>query len=104
MDVTEQAQTLLSTMAGALREARIRNGDSQQEAAARVGAGLSTYRAMERGQAGVAVGHWVNALIYLGAPDAFTSALRPDDDLLALLDEPAPARPRRRRSRVSRAR
>ncbi len=53
-----------------LRRRRLRAGEPQVRAAARVGVSLPTYRKLEQGDPAVQVGHWVRALgLYGGLGD-----------------------------------
>ena len=74
-----------------LRIRRIDRGDTQTQFAARLGVSIPTYRRMERGDPGVALGHWVRALRLFGNLGAFD----------ALLPVPllSPARDRQRATR-----
>lgn len=92
--VTEKESQSMATLGERLRIRRIDRGDTQTQFAARLGVSIPTYRRMERGDPGVAIGHWVRALRLFGGLSAFE----------ALLPVPllSPARDRRRAPRRGR--
>jgi len=89
--ITEKESQSMAAIGERLRIRRIDRGDTQAQFAARLGVSIPTYRHMERGDPGVAIGHWVRALRLFGGLEAF-DALLPVPLLL-------PARNRRRASR-----
>ena len=89
--ITNEESRSMVALGERLRFRRIDRGDTQAKFAARLGVSIPTYRRMEQGDPGVAIGHWVRAMRLLGALEAFD----------ALLPVPllSPARARRRAPR-----
>lgn len=78
----------LSLVGQQLRELRIARADTQAIFAQRLGVSTSTVRAIERGDATVAVGHWVAAWWALNRIDTLRDALK---DSASLFDQAAVA-------------
>ncbi|HEN47313.1 MAG TPA: XRE family transcriptional regulator [Mizugakiibacter sp.] len=69
--ITEKESKSVIALGERLRIRRIDRGDTQAKFAARLGVSIPTYQRMERGDPGVALGHWVRALRLLGGLEAF---------------------------------
>lgn len=64
-----------------LRHARLARNEDQKTFSIRVGVSVPTYRKMEAGNPGVAIGHWVQALWILGRDDDIDRLLAPTGSL-----------------------
>jgi len=66
----ETESQVLAALGERLRRRRIVAGDTQEEAAARVGVSTPTYRKLEKGDPTSLAGTWIRALrLYAGLPD-----------------------------------
>lgn len=79
-----ESETALQNIAISLRNARLLRGDSQQTAAARIGASLSTYQRIESGDpqtmAGITVCTLLNALVVYGHASGVLALGNTDND------------------------
>ncbi|BAN69032.1 helix-turn-helix domain-containing protein [endosymbiont of unidentified scaly snail isolate Monju] len=66
----DEERQALEWLGQRLRLARKRRGDRQSDAAARCRISRETYRKMERGEPGVAIGIWVRAIAMYGELEA----------------------------------
>ena len=75
LSIIEKESQSITALGERLRIRRIDRGDTQAKFAARLGVSIPTYRGMERGDPGVALGHWVRALRLLDGLEAFGGLL-----------------------------
>ncbi|MFA7239428.1 MAG: helix-turn-helix transcriptional regulator [Sulfuricellaceae bacterium] len=79
---------LAATLGGHLRNYRTSRNDRQVDFAARIGVGVSTYRAMEAGDARVSLEAWLKAAQLMGRGDEFVGVFEPRGSLIdSLLKE-----------------
>jgi transcriptional regulator with XRE-family HTH domain len=87
-------QRLLKQLGDNIRLARLRRGFSAQLVATRAGMSRTTFRAIERGEAGVTLGAYANVLHSLGLHEDLSLIARDDELGRKLQDAKLPTRQR----------
>jgi transcriptional regulator with XRE-family HTH domain len=79
MEIMVSIKSPLTELGLRLRTRRLEKNETQARFAARLGVSVPTLRKMEQGEASCTIGHWLQALVILGA----------EQDMDWLLHEPA---------------
>lgn len=89
----------LQRLGARLAASRLLRKDRQGDFAARIGVSVPTYRKMEAGDPGVAIGFWLRALRLLGRLEDTEKLLAPAESIFAQLEQQTAAVRRKRAPR-----